>query len=88
MDTEVRPFGVAAIARAAAGIARGLPVAVPTETVYGLAADARDSAAVARIYAAKGRPDFNPLIVHVPSLAAAEKLVIALTLVSAVNMLL
>ncbi len=47
---------------------------MPTETVYGLAADARDAAAVARIYAAKGRPDFNPLIVHVPDLAAAEKL--------------
>jgi len=72
--TEIRPYGADAISRAAACIARGLPVAVPTETVYGLAADARDSAAVARIYAAKGRPDFNPLIVHVPSLAAAEKL--------------
>ncbi|MBC8794192.1 MAG: threonylcarbamoyl-AMP synthase, partial [Tagaea sp. CACIAM 22H2] len=41
---------------------------------YGLAADARNAAAVARIYAAKGRPDFNPLIVHVPDLAAAELL--------------
>ncbi len=55
-------------------IAAGQPVAVPTETVYGLAADARNAAAVARIYAAKGRPDFNPLIVHVPDLAAAELL--------------
>ena len=62
------------MARAGGLIGEGQPVAVPTETVYGLAADARDSAAVARIYAAKGRPDFNPLIVHVPSLAAAEKL--------------
>ena len=52
----------------------GQPVAVPTETVYGLAADARNAEAVARIYAAKGRPDFNPLIVHVPDLAAAERL--------------
>lgn len=47
-------------------------VAVPTETVYGLAADATDGAAVARIYAAKGRPSFNPLIVHVPDIAAAR----------------
>ena len=50
----------------------GEPVAVPTETVYGLAADATNAEAVARIYAAKGRPSFNPLIVHVPDLAAAE----------------
>ena len=47
---------------------------MPTETVYGLAADARNPQAVARIYAAKGRPDFNPLIVHVPDLDAAERL--------------
>ena len=53
-------------------IAEGLPVAVPTETVYGLAADATSGEAVARIYAAKGRPDFNPLIVHVADLEAAE----------------
>ncbi|MFN4098114.1 MAG: L-threonylcarbamoyladenylate synthase, partial [Sphingomonas sp.] len=63
-----------AIARAAALVADGQPVAVPTETVYGLAADARKADAVARIYAAKGRPDFNPLIVHVADLAAAEAL--------------
>src|SRR6202008_4524069 len=50
-------------------------VAVPTETVYGLAADATSGEAVARIYAAKGRPSFNPLIVHVASLAEAEMLV-------------
>ncbi len=74
MATEVRPFNTDAIARAAVVIAAGQPVAVPTETVYGLAADARDAAAVARIYAAKGRPDFNPLIVHVPDLFAAERL--------------
>ena len=74
MATEVRPFNTDAIARPAALIAAGQPVAVPTETVYGLAADARDAAAVARIYAAKGRPDFNPLIVHVPDLVAAERL--------------
>ncbi|MFS0738540.1 L-threonylcarbamoyladenylate synthase [Sphingomonas sp. 1P06PA] len=62
------------IARAAALIRAGQPVAVPTETVYGLAADATDGAAVARIYAAKGRPAFNPLIVHVMDPAAAEEL--------------
>ncbi|WP_338426400.1 L-threonylcarbamoyladenylate synthase [Sphingopyxis kveilinensis] len=72
--TLVRAFDRKAIAEAAALIAAGQPVAVPTETVYGLAADARDAAAVARIYAAKGRPDFNPLIVHVPTLAVAETL--------------
>ncbi len=62
------------IARAAALIDAGGIVAVPTETVYGLAADARDARAVAQVYAAKGRPDFNPLIVHVADLAAAEAL--------------
>ena len=64
---------MAAVEEAAGVIRAGGIVAVPTETVYGLAADARDSAAVARIYAAKGRPSFNPLIVHVPDLAAAER---------------
>ena len=72
--TIVSAFDSAAIADAAALIGKGQPVAVPTETVYGLAADARNAEAVARIYAAKGRPDFNPLIVHVPDLAAAEML--------------
>ena len=74
IPTDVLAFGADAISRAAATIAAGQPVAVPTETVYGLAADARDAAAVARIYAAKGRPDFNPLIIHVPDVAAAERL--------------
>lgn len=74
MKTEIGLFGTDAISRAAALVAAGQPVAVPTETVYGLAADARNADAVARIYAAKGRPDFNPLIVHVPDLAAAETL--------------
>ena len=49
--------------------------ALPTETVYGLAADAADGDAIARIYAAKGRPSFNPLIVHVSDVAMAETLV-------------
>jgi L-threonylcarbamoyladenylate synthase len=65
---------MAAVEEAAGVIRAGGIVAVPTETVYGLAADARDSAAVARIYAAKGRPSFNPLIVHVPDLATAERI--------------
>ena len=73
-STIVLLFDSQAIADAKALIAAGEPVAVPTETVYGLAADARNAEAVARIYAAKGRPDFNPLIVHVPDLAAAETL--------------
>ena len=70
--TEVLPLGDDAIAQAARLVLAGEPVAVPTETVYGLAADATNAEAVARIYAAKGRPSFNPLIVHVPDLAAAE----------------
>jgi L-threonylcarbamoyladenylate synthase len=52
----------------------GQIVAIPTETVYGLAADASNADAVAKIYAAKGRPDFNPLIVHVADQSAAENL--------------
>ncbi|MBY8826756.1 L-threonylcarbamoyladenylate synthase [Hephaestia mangrovi] len=75
-ETRTFPYGTAAIAEAARLIAMGEPVAVSTETVYGLAADATDSAAVARIYAAKGRPSFNPLIVHVPDLAAAERIAV------------
>lgn len=55
-------------------IADGNCVAVPTETVYGLAADATSGTAVAGIYVAKGRPSFNPLIVHVPDLASATQL--------------
>ena len=51
-------------------------VAFPTETVYGLGADARNGEAVARVFEAKGRPGFNPLIVHVPDLAAAEDLAV------------
>lgn len=62
------------IARAAALLRAGGLVAIPTETVYGLAARADSAEAVARIYAAKGRPDFNPLIVHVAGLAEAAAL--------------
>lgn len=73
-DTLVALYSEAAIAQAAAFVRAGYPVAVATETVYGLAADATNGEAVARIYEAKGRPSFNPLIVHVLDLAAAEKL--------------
>lgn len=64
----------AGLARAGALLAEGRLVAFPTETVYGLGADARNDLAVARIYEAKGRPSFNPLIVHLPDLAAAREL--------------
>ena len=74
METRIIPFSDDAIAEAARLIRAGEPVAVATETVYGLAADATNAAAVARIYEAKGRPDFNPLIVHVPDLAAAQQI--------------
>ena len=70
----VLPYDATAIAEAARLIAEARPVAMPTETVYGLAADATRGEAVAAIYAAKGRPSFNPLIVHVLDLAAAEAL--------------
>ncbi len=63
----------AALARAVAVLAEGLPVAIPTETVYGLAADATRAEAIARIYEVKGRPRFNPLISHVSSMAMAER---------------
>ncbi len=59
------------IAEAARILRRGGLVALPTETVYGLAADAASDAGVARIYAAKARPKFNPLIAHVTNLEAA-----------------
>jgi L-threonylcarbamoyladenylate synthase len=70
--TRVVPFSDTAIAEAAELIRAGEPVGIATETVYGLAADATNADAVARIYAAKGRPSFNPLIVHVADLAAAQ----------------
>jgi L-threonylcarbamoyladenylate synthase len=62
------------IARAANYLRRGGLVAFPTETVYGLGADATNAVAVTAIFSAKGRPVFNPLIVHVEDLAAAERL--------------
>src|ERR1700726_2739426 len=66
-----RAADAAGIAEAARVLRGGGLVAVPTETVYGLAADATSDAAVARIYAAKARPKFNPLIAHVTSLEAS-----------------
>jgi len=59
---------------AADALAAGGLVAFPTETVYGLGADATNDKAVARLFAAKGRPSFNPLIAHVTNIAAARKL--------------
>ncbi|HNW18722.1 MAG TPA: Sua5/YciO/YrdC/YwlC family protein, partial [Sphingorhabdus lacus] len=70
----VVPADDAAITAAADLLRGGQIVAIPTETVYGLAADASNASAVANIYRTKGRPDFNPLIVHVPDHAAAEQL--------------
>ncbi|MGI4876361.1 MAG: L-threonylcarbamoyladenylate synthase [Janthinobacterium lividum] len=75
MITRTVPAHDAGIARAVGQLAAGGIVALPTETVYGLAGDATDAGAVAAIYAAKGRPGFNPLIVHVADLAAAAALV-------------
>lgn len=72
-NTRVISFGDAAVAEAAALVLAAQCVAVPTETVYGLAADATNGEAVARIYEAKGRPSFNPLIVHVSALEQAQK---------------
>ncbi|MFN3450753.1 MAG: L-threonylcarbamoyladenylate synthase [Sphingorhabdus sp.] len=70
----VLPADDASITAAMELLRSGQIVAIPTETVYGLAADASNADAVAKIYAAKGRPDFNPLIVHVADKSAAEKL--------------
>lgn len=70
----IRTPDAAAFSAAGQKIRAGELVAFPTETVYGLGADATDGTAVARIFAAKGRPRFNPLIVHVATLAEAEKL--------------
>ncbi|WP_366556233.1 L-threonylcarbamoyladenylate synthase [Aquibaculum sediminis] len=71
--TEFLPAGQAAIARAAELLRQGGLVAFPTETVYGLGADATDDKAVARIFEAKGRPRFNPLICHYPDAESAKE---------------
>lgn len=75
MTTPILPIGTEALDRAAELLSAGQLVAVPTETVYGLAADATDAEAVARIFAAKGRPSTNPLIVHASDLAMAKSCV-------------
>jgi L-threonylcarbamoyladenylate synthase len=72
--TELIAAGAPAVERAARVLAAGGLVAFPTETVYGLGADATNGEAVARLYDAKGRPSFNPLIAHVADLAAARTL--------------
>ena len=74
--TRIIPSDPAGIAEAADLLARGAPVAVPSETVYGLAGDATSGEAVAAIYAAKGRPSFNPLIAHVSDMAMAESVAV------------
>jgi L-threonylcarbamoyladenylate synthase len=71
VDTRTEPE--VALARATEALGRGVPVAIPTETVYGLAADATNPLAITRIYEMKGRPRFNPLICHMADLAMAEQ---------------
>jgi L-threonylcarbamoyladenylate synthase len=72
VTAPISPVSREAIVRAAVLLRAGRLVAFPTETVYGLGGDATNERAVADIFAAKGRPRFNPLIVHVPGLAEAE----------------
>jgi L-threonylcarbamoyladenylate synthase len=74
LTTDLIPAGRDAAQAAARVLARGGLVAFPTETVYGLGADATDARAVARLYAAKGRPAFNPLIAHVNDLDTARRI--------------
>ncbi len=69
----IAPADATAIARAAMLLSQGELVVIPTETVYGLAADATDPRAIARLYAVKGRPSFNPLIAHVRGRAEAAE---------------
>jgi len=72
-QTDLLSPDVPGLSRAAELLRGGALVAFPTETVYGLGGDARSDLAVARIFDAKGRPRFNPLIVHVPDVAAARE---------------
>jgi L-threonylcarbamoyladenylate synthase len=74
LTTPILPAGEAAVAVAADCLAQGGLVAFPTETVYGLGADATNAAAIARLYQAKGRPAFNPLIAHVFDIDAGMRL--------------
>uniref|UniRef100_UPI0025EDB868 L-threonylcarbamoyladenylate synthase n=1 Tax=uncultured Shimia sp. TaxID=573152 RepID=UPI0025EDB868 len=75
MDTEILSPDASGYVRAASLLHGGGLVSFPTETVYGLGADARQDTAVARIFEAKNRPTFNPLIVHVADVAAAKRYV-------------
>ena len=77
--TEVLPPTVGGIGRAADLLRAGELVAFPTETVYGLGARADDSRAIARVFATKGRPSDNPLIVHVASMEALERVAAEVT---------
>lgn len=74
LETLILPAGAAGAAAAARALAAGGLVAFPTETVYGLGADAANATAIAHLYAAKGRPAFNPLIAHVADIAAARRI--------------
>src|SRR5580692_10236709 len=74
LKTPILPADEAAVAAAARCLANGGLVGFPTETVYGLGADATNPAAIARLYQAKGRPSFNPLIAHVGDLEAARRI--------------
>jgi L-threonylcarbamoyladenylate synthase len=74
LKTQILPAGEAATAAAARCLAQGGLIGFPTETVYGLGADASNAEAVARLYQAKGRPAFNPLIAHVGEFAAARRI--------------
>lgn len=74
LTTRTITAGPDAAGKAARCLAEGGLVAFPTETVYGLGADATDADAIARLYLAKGRPSFNPLIAHVATLAAAQEI--------------
>lgn len=69
---ETKRYTVNQIEQAAAALNAGELVSFPTETVYGLGADATNPAAVKKVYAAKGRPSDNPLIVHVASVETVE----------------
>jgi L-threonylcarbamoyladenylate synthase len=74
LKTQILPAGEAAVAAAARCLTAGGLVAFPTETVYGLGADATNAAAIARLYQAKGRPAFNPLIAHVGDIESARRI--------------
>ena len=72
-QTELLSITPSAIARASQRLREGALVAFPTETVYGLGADASNKHAVANSFEAKGRPSFNPLIVHVSDITTAKR---------------